>query len=152
MSFRISRRPFAASSLALGSSLLAGRSFGQHRGYPPVIPGSGIRVARTGDDEATGRGRLSLFVVDADAPGIEAHDRIVLWALERDRERRPATAALLADALDLVLRNAGREGSPAYMMRWLDFQWEQARPLESGMIGLDPDTEIAITIDEATGS
>jgi alkylation response protein AidB-like acyl-CoA dehydrogenase len=28
-------------------------------------------VARTGQDEATGRGRLSLFVVDADAPGLE---------------------------------------------------------------------------------
>jgi alkylation response protein AidB-like acyl-CoA dehydrogenase len=28
-------------------------------------------VARTGRDEATGRGRLSLFVVDADAPGLE---------------------------------------------------------------------------------
>ena len=31
-------------------------------------------VARTGVDEATGRGRLSLFVVDTDAPGIEAHE------------------------------------------------------------------------------
>jgi alkylation response protein AidB-like acyl-CoA dehydrogenase len=28
-------------------------------------------VARTGTDEETGRGRLSLFVVDADAPGLE---------------------------------------------------------------------------------
>jgi alkylation response protein AidB-like acyl-CoA dehydrogenase len=31
-------------------------------------------VARTGTDEATGRARLSLFVVDTDAPGIEAHE------------------------------------------------------------------------------
>jgi alkylation response protein AidB-like acyl-CoA dehydrogenase len=30
-------------------------------------------VARTSTDEATGRARLSLFVVDADAPGIERH-------------------------------------------------------------------------------
>ncbi len=28
-------------------------------------------VARTGRDEATGKGRLSLFIVDADAPGLE---------------------------------------------------------------------------------
>ncbi|RLV50926.1 acyl-CoA dehydrogenase [Nocardioides mangrovicus] len=28
-------------------------------------------VARTGTDEATGRGRLSLFIVDTDAPGLE---------------------------------------------------------------------------------
>jgi serine/threonine-protein kinase len=82
----------------------------------------------------------------------EELERIVLWALERDRERRPATAGLFADALDLALRHAGREGSPAYMMRWLDFQWEQAPHSESGMIGLDPDTEIAITIEDATGS
>jgi alkylation response protein AidB-like acyl-CoA dehydrogenase len=31
-------------------------------------------VARTDTDEATGRGRLSLFVVDADTPGIEKHE------------------------------------------------------------------------------
>jgi hypothetical protein len=51
MTLRVSRRQFAASSLALGSSLLATQLFGQgQRGYSPVIPGSGIRVARTGDD------------------------------------------------------------------------------------------------------
>src|SRR5262245_39224183 len=51
MSLRMSRRQFAASSLTIGSSLLATPLLGQgHRGYPPVIPGTGIRVARTGDD------------------------------------------------------------------------------------------------------
>ncbi|MDX6454232.1 MAG: hypothetical protein QOD48_339, partial [Gaiellaceae bacterium] len=30
-------------------------------------------VARTGTDDATGRGRLSLFVIDTDAPGVERH-------------------------------------------------------------------------------
>jgi alkylation response protein AidB-like acyl-CoA dehydrogenase len=30
-------------------------------------------VARTGVDEKTGRGRLSLFIVDTDAPGLERH-------------------------------------------------------------------------------
>src|SRR4051812_1724282 len=48
---RLSRRQFGLASLALGSSLLARTSAGQgYRTYPPVIPGTGIRVARTGDD------------------------------------------------------------------------------------------------------
>ena len=50
-SLRLSRRQFAASTLALGSSLVAG---GVHAsGSTPmkaVVPGSGIPVARTGDD------------------------------------------------------------------------------------------------------
>src|SRR5262245_56876748 len=52
---QLSRRQFGLASLALLSSLLARPSAGQHyRPYPPVIPGTGIRVARTGDDfEAT---------------------------------------------------------------------------------------------------
>jgi hypothetical protein len=52
---QLSRRQFGLASLALGSSLLARPSAGQnYRPYPPVIPGTGIRVARTGDDfEAT---------------------------------------------------------------------------------------------------
>jgi alkylation response protein AidB-like acyl-CoA dehydrogenase len=36
--------------------------------------GAMLVVARTATDEATGRARLSLFVVDADAPGIERHE------------------------------------------------------------------------------
>ena len=32
-----------------------------------------IVVARTGSDQLTGRGRLSLFIVDSDAPGLEMH-------------------------------------------------------------------------------
>jgi alkylation response protein AidB-like acyl-CoA dehydrogenase len=32
-----------------------------------------IVVARTGTDEATGRGKLSLFIVDTNAPGLEMH-------------------------------------------------------------------------------
>lgn len=48
---RISRRQFALGSLALGSALVARRSLAAPvRGYPPVIPGTGIRIARTGDD------------------------------------------------------------------------------------------------------
>src|SRR5262245_65099133 len=48
---RLSRRQFGLASLAVGSSLLTRRLEGQgYRPYPPVIPGSGIRVARTGDD------------------------------------------------------------------------------------------------------
>jgi alkylation response protein AidB-like acyl-CoA dehydrogenase len=38
-------------------------------------------VARTGQDEETGRGLLSLFVVDADAPGLERHPIPVSVAL-----------------------------------------------------------------------
>jgi len=48
---RISRRQFGLASLALGSSLAVRPSLAQsYRPYAPVIPGSGIRVARTGDD------------------------------------------------------------------------------------------------------
>jgi hypothetical protein len=51
MPVRVSRRQFGLASLALGSSLLARPGLSQgHRGYPPVIPGTGVRVARTGDD------------------------------------------------------------------------------------------------------
>src|SRR5213082_2636204 len=51
MPLPISRRQFGLASLALGSSLLARPSMGQgYRTYQPVIPGTGIRVARTGDD------------------------------------------------------------------------------------------------------
>src|SRR6185436_618011 len=47
----ITRRQFGLASMALGSSLLAQPLLGQaHRGYAPVISGTGIRVARTGDD------------------------------------------------------------------------------------------------------
>jgi alkylation response protein AidB-like acyl-CoA dehydrogenase len=38
-------------------------------------------VARTGEDEETGRGKLSLFVVDCDAPGLERHNIPVSVAL-----------------------------------------------------------------------
>jgi hypothetical protein len=48
---RLSRRRFGLASLALSSSLMARPSVAQnYRPYAPVIPGSGIRVARTGDD------------------------------------------------------------------------------------------------------
>src|SRR5262245_49188904 len=51
MPTKLSRRQFGLASLALGSSLVATSGFAQgYRKYPPVIPGSGIRVARTGDD------------------------------------------------------------------------------------------------------
>jgi len=51
MPSHLSRRQFSLASLAIGSSLLARSAPGQgSRGYPPVIPGSGVRVARTGDD------------------------------------------------------------------------------------------------------
>jgi hypothetical protein len=47
----MTRRQFGLASMALGSSLLAEPLLGQgYRTYPPVIPGAGIRVARTGDD------------------------------------------------------------------------------------------------------
>lgn len=47
----LTRRQFGLASLALGSSVLSETASGQTaRGYPPVIPGTGIRVARTGDD------------------------------------------------------------------------------------------------------
>ena len=35
--------------------------------------GIGAAITRTGVDEATGRGKLSLFVVDRDAPGVTRH-------------------------------------------------------------------------------
>jgi hypothetical protein len=51
MPSRLNRRQFGLTSLAVGSSLLAGRASAQgYRKSTPVIPGSGIRVARTGDD------------------------------------------------------------------------------------------------------
>jgi hypothetical protein len=51
MSLRISRRQFALGSLALGASFVNRPSFGAtSRPMPAVIPGTGIRVARTGDD------------------------------------------------------------------------------------------------------
>jgi hypothetical protein len=47
----ISRRQFGLASAVLGSSLVTRSAPGQaNRKYPPVIPGTGIRVARTGDD------------------------------------------------------------------------------------------------------
>ena len=46
-------------------------------------------VARTGTQRETGRGLLSLFIVDADAPGLERRDP------DRAARRRPAVAAVL---------------------------------------------------------
>ena len=51
MSLPLSRRQFGLGSLALGISLLAGRT--QAAGRVPmkaVVPGTGVPVARTGDD------------------------------------------------------------------------------------------------------
>src|SRR3954451_14787421 len=51
MPVRLSRRQFSIASLAAGSACLAETAWGQaYKKYPPVIPGTGIRVARTGDD------------------------------------------------------------------------------------------------------
>jgi hypothetical protein len=51
MSLPISRRKFGVFSLAAGSALLGQTANAQgYRTMPPVIPGTGIRVARTGDD------------------------------------------------------------------------------------------------------
>jgi hypothetical protein len=67
MSKIINRRQFGLGSLALGTSLVSGRGQAAQRGLPPrglpargltaavspsepVVPGTGIRVARTGDD------------------------------------------------------------------------------------------------------
>ena len=51
MPTRLSRRQFGLASAALGTSLVIRSVHGQaYRKYPPVIPGTGIRVARTGDD------------------------------------------------------------------------------------------------------
>src|SRR5262245_29240316 len=51
MSTRLSRRQFGTASLAIGSLCMAEIALGQgNRKYAPVIPGTGIRVARTGDD------------------------------------------------------------------------------------------------------
>jgi hypothetical protein len=51
MPLSLSRRQFGLASLAFSSSLLTGSVSAQgYRKYVPVIPGTGIRVARTGDD------------------------------------------------------------------------------------------------------
>jgi hypothetical protein len=50
MQGRISRRQFALGSLALGSALVTRPATGQGGRYAPVIPGTGIRINRTGDD------------------------------------------------------------------------------------------------------
>ena len=55
MSLRLSRRQFALGSLAAGASLLMGKSEAAPPPrtpgmYPAVVPGTGIRIARTGDD------------------------------------------------------------------------------------------------------
>lgn len=51
MPLRLSRREFALGSLSLASSLLVRPTLAQiQRKYAPVVPGSGIRIARTGDD------------------------------------------------------------------------------------------------------
>src|SRR5881394_2317437 len=51
MTTRLSRRQFGIASIAVGSACLAEAALGQgSRKYSPVIPGTGIRVARTGDD------------------------------------------------------------------------------------------------------
>ena len=51
MPIYLSRRQFGLASVALGSSLISGSADAQGaRRYGPVIPGSGIRVAWTGDD------------------------------------------------------------------------------------------------------
>jgi hypothetical protein len=47
---RISRRQFALGSLALGSALWSRSAAAQGGRYAPVIPGTGIRINRTGDD------------------------------------------------------------------------------------------------------
>ena len=51
MPVRLSRRQFGLASLVAGTSLMSQPLWGQgNRRYAPVIPGTGIRVARTGDD------------------------------------------------------------------------------------------------------
>jgi hypothetical protein len=51
MRLPISRRQFGLQALAIGSSLAAGSSMAQGmRQYKPVVPGTGIRINRTGDD------------------------------------------------------------------------------------------------------
>ena len=51
MPARLSRRQFGLASLAIGSALTARSALGQvQRKMAPVIPGTGIRVVRTGDD------------------------------------------------------------------------------------------------------
>ena len=51
MPLRITRRQFGLTTLAAGSCLLTRPAAAQGaRKYAPVIPGTGIRVARTGDD------------------------------------------------------------------------------------------------------
>ncbi len=48
----ISRRQFASLSFAAGAALLTRGTIAAppRGGYPPVVPGTGIRIARTGDD------------------------------------------------------------------------------------------------------
>jgi hypothetical protein len=50
MSLSLNRRQFGLGTLALGGSLLAGQAQGASRIMKPVVPGTGIPVARCGDD------------------------------------------------------------------------------------------------------
>ena len=51
MASRLTRRQFSVAALAAGLGLISRESWAQAgRRYPPVVPGTGIRVARTGDD------------------------------------------------------------------------------------------------------
>ncbi|MEX2175459.1 MAG: hypothetical protein WD872_13940 [Pirellulaceae bacterium] len=50
MAHGVSRRQFGLGALALGGSLLAGRAGANSKPMPAVVPGTGIPVARTGDD------------------------------------------------------------------------------------------------------
>ncbi len=49
MPIRLSRRQFGLGSLALGTSLLTHTAGAQQKSLP-VVPGTGIPVAKTGDD------------------------------------------------------------------------------------------------------
>src|SRR5438094_6184302 len=103
MPLHISRRQFGLTSLALGSSLLARPSMGQgYRTYQPVIPGTGIRVARTGDEfeaenwEYYPQHPKSSWNIDEDVREPGSSSRNGLWAegAERgtpDNVRRVAT-------------------------------------------------------------
>jgi len=48
-------------------------------------------------------------------------EEVVLWSLERDPDRRPATAAVLAEALGICLDIAGPRGSHAQVMRLVEY-------------------------------
>jgi hypothetical protein len=51
MAHLVSRRQFTLGSLAAGASLALRPAVAAPRGaYPPVVPGTGVRIARTGDD------------------------------------------------------------------------------------------------------